>query len=265
MYFPGEQSEYIDSLTKRYNSTSRELHRYASFSGESLDIFPHTDIRAVLSPQQIALIEDGVVYVSKEDKMAFILQKGDFLFHSNRTQEDGLAMISEDCLTLKTINPARFLEDLQHNTHLLQNWQTLLLLQTAILANAYANTIKYGLLPTAGFLRFEPGEKMIKEGEDAEYVYTLLRGTANVLSGHTEVGKIRQGEIFGALAALTNKKRNASVIALTPCTLLSVPKDQFIDLVKARPETCLKMIKTMARQISELNSKLQEQDHHHYL
>lgn len=260
MYFPGNQSNYIDDLLDKYNQATQDLHRYASFSGKLLNVLPHTDIRETLEPQQIALIEEGVIYATNNDQTAFVLQKGDFLFHCSQSLDQGIQLISEDCVALKLLNPTRLSEDFSSNAPLLQAWQTMLLLQTAMFANAYTDNLKVGVRPTAGFIHAKAGETIIHEGDSADEVFTLLKGKAKAISGETEVGQVLEGEIFGALAALTNSKRNASVVAETDCTVMSVPKEQFIDLVKARPETCLDMINSMARQISELNFKLQQQN-----
>jgi hypothetical protein len=37
---------------------------------------------------------------------------------------------------------------------------------------------------------------------------------------------------------------------------MAVPKEEFIELLYAQPETCVKLIETMAQQIIEMNSRL---------
>lgn len=101
--------------------------------------------------------------------------------------------------------------------------------------------------------RFAPGETIIREGEAADFVYTLNSGYAEAHQGGVKVGEICPGEIFGALAAFTGVSRNASVIARTICRVEAIHKDDFILLVRRQPDLCVKLIQDMARLIGDLN------------
>jgi CRP-like cAMP-binding protein len=70
------------------------------------------------------------------------------------------------------------------------------------------------------------------------------------------VGEIHEHEIFGAMAALTQSSRTATVVANTDCMLMVVPGDQFIELVKSQPRTCLALFENMAHKILALNQRL---------
>ena len=50
----------------------------------------------------------------------------------------------------------------------------------------------------------------------------------------------------------------ASVVATNDCTLLAVPKEEFIDLIEHQPQICLSLIEEMASKINQLNNQLRD-------
>ena len=93
-------------------------------------------------------------------------------------------------------------------------------------------------------------------GERADYVYTMSTGVAEVLVDEVTVGRIGEGEIFGAMAALTNADRSATVRAKTPCTVVKVPREQFSELIRRNPATIHSLLVDMANSIVNLNEQL---------
>src|SRR5690625_7337213 len=79
-------------------------------------------------------------------------------------------------------------------------------------------------------MHFSAGETIIAQGAEADRVFTLLEGKAEALRDGVKVGEVHADEIFGALAVFTRQRRMASVVAISDCTVLAVPKDEFIDL-----------------------------------
>ena len=60
------------------------------------------------------------------------------------------------------------------------------------------------------------------------------------------------------MAGLTGTKRTATVIATASSIVLSLQRDKFIELIKNRPNTVLKLIDDMARKIVSLNERVVE-------
>lgn len=86
-----------------------------------------------------------------------------------------------------------------------------------------------------------------------------MSGSEKVMINDTEVGEINKDEIFGAIAALTNTKRNASIIATSNCETFVVRSDSFRSLLEARrPDTVQKLINDMARTIVSCNDRIIE-------
>jgi CRP-like cAMP-binding protein len=105
-------------------------------------------------------------------------------------------------------------------------------------------------------LQFTPGDTIIREGDSADYVYTLQSGRAAASQSGVKVGEIYAGEVFGALAAFSGEQRNATVTATTSCKVEAVYKDSFITLARRQPDVCVKLINDMARLITDLNESI---------
>jgi CRP-like cAMP-binding protein len=58
------------------------------------------------------------------------------------------------------------------------------------------------------------------------------------------------------MAVFTQEKRSASVIASEPCTVMVIPKEQFIGLAQSNPRIAHTLIESMARRIDLLNKEL---------
>lgn len=110
--------------------------------------------------------------------------------------------------------------------------------------------------PAPGFEFFRGGEVIIKEGEVADCVYTLIQGRAKVVRDDTELGIAREGEILGLQAMLLHTTRTASVIADGNCTAVKVTYDKFQSLIATRPELVMSTLETMAQQIERMNKRL---------
>lgn len=108
------------------------------------------------------------------------------------------------------------------------------------------------------FRTFKKGDVIIEEDTEGDEVFTLLTGSTRVMVNNTEVGEINKDEIFGAIAALTNTKRNASVVATSDCETLVIKNNNFRGLLKARPDTVQKLINDMARTIVSCNDRIMD-------
>jgi CRP-like cAMP-binding protein len=103
---------------------------------------------------------------------------------------------------------------------------------------------------------FEAGETMIQQGGTNDEVYTLIEGSAEALVDGVKVGDIKSDEIFGAIAAIAGVPRTASVVATSRCMAISLPKGDFLHLLKSRPSTVLRLIQDMARALASANDRV---------
>jgi len=102
-----------------------------------------------------------------------------------------------------------------------------------------------------------PGGFAVREGEMANGIYFISRGTIEVLSedGATSHGTLEDGDYFGDLSLILSERRTASAKALTYCDLLVLPKREFERIKHDYPEF-REALKTMSSERSEKISAL---------
>jgi len=105
--------------------------------------------------------------------------------------------------------------------------------------SVFQNTTPTLLADVAGKVKEEDvgtGTVIIRQGEVGDKFYIIRKGTVEIeilRQGHTTtVAKLGPGEFFGEIALLRDEPRNATVRALEPVELLTLTKEQFIDIVK---------------------------------
>ncbi|MHB8876329.1 MAG: cyclic nucleotide-binding domain-containing protein [Myxococcaceae bacterium] len=78
------------------------------------------------------------------------------------------------------------------------------------------------------------GETLVKKGERGDLFYLVGAGQVEVLDdAGAQVGVLGPGDHFGEVALLTDGPRTATVRALTDATLLTLPKDAFVEGIAA--------------------------------
>ena len=138
----------------------------------------------------------------------------------------------------------------------LDTWHQLLASEIARLEVAIGFLHKTEQRKPFAFRQFKAGNVIISEGTTADEVYTIVEGEADVITNGLKVGEVRENEIFGAMALLTDTLRTATVVARKPCFVMVVPNEQFQRLMETRSDICLNLMKNMARQINSLNQQV---------
>ncbi|HSW11512.1 MAG TPA: cyclic nucleotide-binding domain-containing protein [Solimonas sp.] len=85
-------------------------------------------------------------------------------------------------------------------------------------------------------VKMEPGQVMVKQGEDGDYFYAIMSGRCIVTREQPNQKPIRLAELetgscFGEEALISDAKRNATVTALTRGSLMRLSKDDFRKLL----------------------------------
>jgi CRP/FNR family cyclic AMP-dependent transcriptional regulator len=120
------------------------------------------------------------------------------------------------------------------------------------------------LLRNAGAIEsHEPGTVLIAEGATSERVLLIEQGRVRIQSamadGRQVVLAIRgPGEILGETGALMSQPHSASVMTVTPVTLIRLPTDRFLSLLSVHPRLAVDLTRAMARRLEEANRRRAE-------
>lgn len=82
---------------------------------------------------------------------------------------------------------------------------------------------------------FHAGEQIFGAGDVGDQLYVIVDGSVEVVSDGTTVAKLIKGEVFGEIALVSHRPRNAQVIAITDVDLIAIPRDDFHELVTHLP------------------------------
>jgi CRP/FNR family transcriptional regulator, cyclic AMP receptor protein len=95
------------------------------------------------------------------------------------------------------------------------------------------------LLPLAELcadVDLDAGERLFAEGEPGDSLYVVALGRVAVEQGGQRVAELGVGECVGELAALDWEPRSATVVALEPCELVRLERDDLLDQLGDHPE-----------------------------
>jgi CRP-like cAMP-binding protein len=110
------------------------------------------------------------------------------------------------------------------------------------------------LTASAAVIDAEPGQVLALPGDPGSGMFVVLDGTVSVeVRGgfHAELGP---GNFFGEVALLVPSGRVARVRAATEARCLSIPRDAAITLLENEPSVTLKMLRELARRLSDVES-----------
>jgi CRP-like cAMP-binding protein len=205
------------------------------------------------------VVESGSVTARYKDRAIYILEEGDILLPDiTGTSDSEVAVFygSEAGATLNCYPGLEFMSRVFSDPAAVKLWTRLLVTYSGLMLRLSAARTEADHDTTPGFEVYSPGEVIIRQGDRADYVFNMSEGIAEVLVDDVPVGRIGEGEIFGAMAALTNADRSATVRAKSYCSVVKVPKEQFTELIRSNPDTIHSLLVDMANSIVNLNEQL---------
>ncbi len=98
------------------------------------------------------------------------------------------------------------------------------------------------------------GGVIFSENQQGGKMYYLLEGEIGLARGGKTLDIVKAGEIFGEMALVDQSPRAASATAETDCYLLTVNRNDFLALVKSRPEFGVTLLKSVAERMRHLTA-----------
>lgn len=255
-----ELSQDFYVLNQQHKRLVAALLETVDLPSVPLDIEP-TDNALLrgLESDKIYYVEAGSLSARYRDRTIYLLDDGDLMLPDiagSSDHEVAVTFASENGVTLAGFPGLEFMRRVFADPAASKLWTRLLITQAGLQLRLTASLTDGDTHATPGFEIYNPGDVIIRQGDRADYVFNLTEGTAEVVVDGVTVGGIEEGEIFGAMAVLTNADRTATVMAKTRCSVVKVPKDQFADLIKSNPTTIHTLLIDMANSIVNLNEQL---------
>src|SRR5207253_524278 len=84
---------------------------------------------------------------------------------------------------------------------------------------------------------YEPGQEVFHEGDLGDRIYTILRGSAEVVRGDRAIARLGPGDLFGEMALLVEQGvRSATVRCIEPLDVWSLPRRDLDLLAQGLPD-----------------------------
>jgi hypothetical protein len=256
MYLLGEQPAYADQLINRLQSIPTQLLEGLQPAGEPLRLERVDDLAQVLPGNPLLIIENGLMHALVDERTLFYQQEGDLVGLRQGIDLPSCRYSSEEPISLIPYSRSETFQHIYASEQRQEQFIQYLIGHTALLSDALARLKQPEIRPTTGFQHFAAGEELIHQGDEADHVFIIIEGHAEAYVDGQKVGDVQQDEIFGAMAVFTREKRSATVVASEPCTVMVIPKEQFLSLMQSNPRIAHSLIESMARRIDLLNKEV---------
>lgn len=256
MYLTGEQPAYADQLINHLQSLPARMLEGLEPAGPTLEITELQDTLGALPSNQLYLIESGLLQASIDERPVFFLCEGDLLGLHEGLELPACRFSCGDRVRLLPYSRSAALAHIHADAQRQELFTQYLCGQIALLSDALARLRQPELRPSTGFLHFAAGEELIHQGDEADNVFIIVEGHAEAFVDGHRVGDVQKDEIFGAMAVFTGELRSASVVASEPCTVMAIPKEQFISLMHSNPRIAHSLIESLARRVRLLNQEV---------
>lgn len=106
-------------------------------------------------------------------------------------------------------------------------------------------------------VEYESGEVIFKKGQEGESLYLILNGNVTIADDGREIATLKQGDMFGEMALISQGKRSADAVALNDVSLLALKMD-IINNIMPRDvsvQLLVNIILTLSRRLQEANAQ----------
>ncbi len=106
------------------------------------------------------------------------------------------------------------------------------------------------------------GTVIVREGERGDRIYFIAAGAVSVRKHRqganagsaeaieVELAKLVTGEAFGEMELVDLQPRSSTVVAIEPCTLLTIAAKDLLRLQRERPQALTLLVMNLARDLS---------------
>jgi CRP-like cAMP-binding protein len=106
-----------------------------------------------------------------------------------------------------------------------------------------------------------PGEVLVREGEDDQHFYLIVRGKLGVIKGvgtpeQVTLNSLAAGEFAGELSWLDGSRRYASLVAMDDTRVLGLEREKLEALLDTDPHTVYRVMRAIVRAVHQTQRQL---------
>lgn len=110
---------------------------------------------------------------------------------------------------------------------------------------------------------FEKGKTVFYEDDKGTSLYIIISGSVKVSiysdDGREHViGSLKEKDFFGELSLIDGQPRSTSIVALDKLKVITLSRDNFIQLLKTNPEIISKIIESLCKKIRKTDSHISD-------
>lgn len=108
------------------------------------------------------------------------------------------------------------------------------------------------LVPHVRLRVYGRGETVVRQGQEGDSLFIVLRGGLEVRFDGKKVGQLSEGEFFGEMSLLTGEKRHATVVASEEVRLIEVSKEALSPVISSHPSILTGLSECLERRLEQL-------------
>lgn len=109
--------------------------------------------------------------------------------------------------------------------------------------------------------KYKKNTIIVNKGDDTKSLYIIIEGKLDAYLDDEQgkeviLSKMEEGESFGELSLLSESSRSANVVTRTPCTLATISKPVFMDLIMQNPLIAYNIMQSLIQRIHTLTENV---------
>jgi len=133
------------------------------------------------------------------------------------------------------------------------------LIKTSPILRSVNPTERAELVQRFAIRAFEQGERVITQGRPPDGLFLVASGEVAIVhqepgGDKTVVARLGPGDVLGEVALVLRRPANADVVANHPTITLLLPRERFLDAVRAHPQVFVDLYELASRRDEETSS-----------
>ena len=92
---------------------------------------------------------------------------------------------------------------------------------------------------------YAAGQVIFEEGDAGNCMYSVKKGSVEIVAGGQVVETLESGHVFGEMALVDKQPRSATARAKTDCQIVPIDERRFVFLVQKTPLFALQIMKVL--------------------